>query len=72
MSTVVIIGAGVTGMVTAIECALAGHRVTLLDRGPIPNPAATSADQHRALRVQRPGDPVMRSEEHTSELQSLV
>ena len=59
MSTVVIIGAGVTGMVTAIECALAGHRVTLLDRGPIPNPASTSADQHRALRVQRPGDPVL-------------
>lgn len=59
MSTVVIVGAGVTGMVTAIDCALAGHRVTLLDRGPIPNPASTSADQHRALRVQRPGDPVM-------------
>jgi len=59
MSTVVIVGAGVTGMVTAIECALAGHRVTLLDRGPIPNPASTSADQHRALRVQRPGDPVL-------------
>ncbi|MFI9380000.1 NAD(P)/FAD-dependent oxidoreductase [Kutzneria sp. NPDC052558] len=46
-------------MVTAIECALAGHRVTLLDRGPIPNPASTSADQHRALRVRRPGDPVL-------------
>ncbi|QUQ65173.1 NAD(P)/FAD-dependent oxidoreductase [Kutzneria sp. CA-103260] len=59
MSTVVIVGAGVTGMVTAMECALAGHRVTLLDRGPIPNPASTSADQHRALRVQRPGDPVL-------------
>jgi glycine/D-amino acid oxidase-like deaminating enzyme len=59
MSTVVIVGAGVTGMVTAIECALAGHRVTLLDRGPIPNPASTSADQHRALRVHRPGDPVL-------------
>lgn len=59
MSTVVIVGAGVTGMVTAIECALAGHRVTLLDRGPIPNPLSTSADQHRALRVQRPGDPVL-------------
>jgi glycine/D-amino acid oxidase-like deaminating enzyme len=59
MSSIVVVGAGVTGIVTAIECARAGHRVTLLDRGPIPNPAATSADQHRALRVQRPGDPVM-------------
>jgi glycine/D-amino acid oxidase-like deaminating enzyme len=59
MSSIVVVGAGVTGIVTAIECARAGHHVTLLDRGPIPNPAATSADQHRALRVQRPGDPVM-------------
>ncbi|EWM19318.1 FAD-binding oxidoreductase [Kutzneria sp. 744] len=59
MSSIVVVGAGVTGMVTAIECARVGHRVTLLDRGPIPNPASTSADQHRALRVLRPGDPVM-------------
>jgi glycine/D-amino acid oxidase-like deaminating enzyme len=50
-STVVIVGAGVTGLVTAIECALAGHRVTVLDRGPIPNPESTSFDQHRAMRV---------------------
>jgi glycine/D-amino acid oxidase-like deaminating enzyme len=41
MSSIVVVGAGVTGIVTAIECARAGHRVTLLDRGPIPNPAAT-------------------------------
>lgn len=52
----VVVGAGVTGLVTAIGCVLAGHRVTVLDRGPIPNPASTSADQHRALRVLRPGD----------------
>ena len=56
MGTVVVVGAGVTGMVTAIGCALAGHRVTVLDRGPIPNPASTSSDQHRALRVLRPDD----------------
>jgi glycine/D-amino acid oxidase-like deaminating enzyme len=56
MASVVVVGAGVTGLVTAIGCALAGHRVTVLDRGTIPNPAATSSDQHRALRVLRPGD----------------
>lgn len=56
MSTVVIVGAGVTGLLTAVECALAGHRVTVLDRGSIPNPGSTSFDQHRALRVLRPGD----------------
>ncbi|MGW5743922.1 NAD(P)/FAD-dependent oxidoreductase, partial [Amycolatopsis sp. NPDC003861] len=34
----------------------AGHRVLVLDRGAIPNPASTSSDQHRALRVLRPDD----------------
>ncbi|MDT7802553.1 MAG: hypothetical protein QOI78_5986 [Actinomycetota bacterium] len=53
---VVIAGAGVTGLLAAVECALAGHRVTVLDRGPIPNPDASSADQHRALRTLAPGD----------------
>jgi glycine/D-amino acid oxidase-like deaminating enzyme len=56
MASVVVVGAGVTGLVAAIDCALAGHRVTVLDRGPVPNPAASSSDQHRALRVLRPGD----------------
>jgi glycine/D-amino acid oxidase-like deaminating enzyme len=56
MATVVVVGAGVTGLVTAIGCALAGHRVTVLDRGPIPNPTSTSFDQHRALRVLHPDD----------------
>ncbi|WP_409493103.1 NAD(P)/FAD-dependent oxidoreductase [Amycolatopsis sp. cmx-11-12] len=56
MATVVVVGAGVTGLVTAIACARAGHRVTVLDRGPVPNPASTSSDQHRVLRVLRPDD----------------
>jgi glycine/D-amino acid oxidase-like deaminating enzyme len=54
---VVIAGAGVTGLLAAVECALAGYHVTVLDRGPIPNPDASSADQHRALRTFAPGDP---------------
>lgn len=54
---VVIVGAGVTGLLTAVECALAGHRVTVLDRGAIPNPESSSFDQHRAIRTLVPGDP---------------
>jgi glycine/D-amino acid oxidase-like deaminating enzyme len=53
---VIVVGAGVTGLLTAIECALAGHRVTVLDRGPIPNPGSSSFDQHRAIRTFVPGD----------------
>jgi glycine/D-amino acid oxidase-like deaminating enzyme len=53
---VLIVGAGVTGLLSAIACALAGYRVTVLDRGPIPNPASTSFDQHRALRALVPED----------------
>lgn len=56
MAAVVIVGAGVTGLVTAVECALAGHLVTVLDRGAIPNPASSSHDQHRVVRALTPGD----------------
>jgi glycine/D-amino acid oxidase-like deaminating enzyme len=54
---VVVVGAGVVGLLTAIECALAGHRVVVADRGPIPNPDSTSYDQHRAIHPFAPGDP---------------
>jgi glycine/D-amino acid oxidase-like deaminating enzyme len=53
---VVVVGAGVTGLLAAIRCVLAGHRVVLLDRGPIPDPGSTSFDQHRALRALVAGD----------------
>ncbi|WP_018685205.1 FAD-dependent oxidoreductase [Actinokineospora enzanensis] len=54
---VVVVGGGVVGALTALECARAGHRVTLVERGPLPNPAASSHDQHRNLRALHPGDP---------------
>lgn len=52
----VVVGAGVTGLVTAVRCVLAGHEVTLLDRGSIPDPRSTSFDQHRVLRALDPTD----------------
>jgi glycine/D-amino acid oxidase-like deaminating enzyme len=53
---VVIVGAGVTGLVTAVRCVLAGHQVTVLDRGAIPHPGSSSFDQHRAIRALDPAD----------------
>ncbi|RDI50622.1 NAD(P)/FAD-dependent oxidoreductase [Nocardia mexicana] len=57
MVEIVIAGAGVTGLVAAVRCARAGHRVTVVDRGPIPNHGSSSFDQHRVLRSSgSPGD----------------
>ncbi|MCK8675994.1 NAD(P)/FAD-dependent oxidoreductase [Streptomyces lichenis] len=53
---VVVVGAGVTGLLSAVRCALAGHHVTVLDRDAIPNPNSTSFDQHRAVRALDPAD----------------
>jgi glycine/D-amino acid oxidase-like deaminating enzyme len=54
---VVVVGAGITGLLTGVRCAVAGHRVTVLDRGPIPNPEATSYDRTRVFRAFEPQDP---------------
>lgn len=48
---VVIVGAGILGLSTAWALARAGHEPVLLERGPIPNPLASSHDRHRAIRV---------------------
>lgn len=45
-----VIGAGVVGAGIAWHLAKRGHRVTLMDQGPVPNPAAASFDQHRLIR----------------------
>lgn len=46
---VVIVGAGILGMMAAWMLARRGHRVVLVDGGRIPNPDGASFDQHRLL-----------------------
>lgn len=55
---VTVVGGGVIALLTAVECALAGHRVTVVDQGPIPYSRATSFDQHRIIRALHPADPL--------------
>ena len=45
---VLVVGAGITGLLAAIRCVRAGHRVVLLDRGPIlPAPCFFQFDAYR-------------------------
>ncbi|MEV8440571.1 FAD-dependent oxidoreductase [Actinosynnema sp. NPDC051121] len=52
----VVVGAGVTGLLAAVRCVLAGIRVTVVEAGEVPNPGSTSHDDHRAIRALDPGD----------------
>lgn len=54
---VTVVGGGVIALLTAVECVLEGHTVTVVDQGPIPHSRATSFDQHRILRALHPADP---------------
>ncbi|MER6046577.1 FAD-dependent oxidoreductase [Streptomyces sp. NPDC001793] len=54
---IIVVGGGVIGLLTALECSLAGAEVSVVDRGEIPNPEATSYDRHRVLRALHPGAP---------------
>ncbi len=47
---VIIVGGGIMGLSTAWALDRAGHAATLYDQGPIPNPLASSTDQHRLIR----------------------
>jgi sarcosine oxidase len=56
--TALVVGAGVTGLATAHALVKRGFRVTVLERGPIPNPIASSYDRHRLIRPHYPDRPV--------------
>jgi glycine/D-amino acid oxidase-like deaminating enzyme len=47
---VIVVGGGIMGLCTAWALQRAGHGVTLYEQGPIPNPLASSTDQHRLIR----------------------
>jgi len=45
-----VVGAGIYGLCTAWSLTKRGWRVTLVDKGPIPNPVSSSYDEHRIIR----------------------
>lgn len=47
---VIVVGGGIVGLSTAYALTKGGIDVTLLERGPIPNPLASSSDHHRIIR----------------------
>ncbi|MPZ26584.1 MAG: FAD-dependent oxidoreductase [Micromonosporaceae bacterium] len=56
---VVVVGGGVIGLLTAMECVRAGAQVELVDQAGIPSRLATSHDRHRVVRALHRGDPVL-------------
>lgn len=47
----VVVGAGIVGVTSALELARRGHDVTLLDAGAIPHPDASSTDISKVVRL---------------------
>jgi len=51
MSKVIVVGAGINGVTTAIELRKRGQEVVLVDPGPLPHPLAASTDISKAVRA---------------------
>jgi glycine/D-amino acid oxidase-like deaminating enzyme len=51
MSRVIVVGAGINGVTAAIELKKRGHKVVLVDPGPLPHPLAASTDISKAVRA---------------------
>jgi glycine/D-amino acid oxidase-like deaminating enzyme len=56
---IVVVGGGVIGLLTAVECVRAGAEVDLVEQDGIPSGSATSYDQHRVVRTLHRGDPLL-------------
>ena len=54
--SVLVVGAGAFGTSAALSLAARGHRVTLLDPGPLPRDVAASTDVSKVVRVDYGGD----------------
>ncbi|MBM3648005.1 MAG: FAD-dependent oxidoreductase [Alphaproteobacteria bacterium] len=46
----IVVGGGIMGLATAWGLARDGHAVELFEQGPLPNPLASSMDEHRLIR----------------------
>jgi len=51
MATVIVVGGGINGVTSAIELKRRGHKVILVDPGPLPHPLAASTDISKAVRA---------------------
>src|ERR1700751_4794921 len=51
MGKIVIVGAGINGVTAAIELKQRGHKVILVDPGPLPHALAASTDISKAVRA---------------------
>src|SRR5216683_6462466 len=51
MAAVIVVGAGVSGVTTGIELRKRGHKVSLIDPGPLPHTLAASTDISKAVRT---------------------
>ncbi len=54
--TALIVGSGIYGATAALEMQRRGHRVTLIDAGPIPHPDAASTDISKVVRMEYGSD----------------
>src|SRR5437660_451905 len=51
MFNAIVVGAGINGVTAAIELRKRGHKVSLIDPGPLPHPLAASTDISKAVRA---------------------
>lgn len=56
---VVVVGGGVIGLLTAMECLRVGCEVRVVDQHEMPSPWAASYDRHRVVRALHRGDPAL-------------